>query len=122
MTEEETKAVLTQFLVFVMSLRPAQVKKSNVQSALEDINSFKLNQSTAAGYASAIATIDTTSSLDGLSETEKSAASLGVSSDEWKPISFMNTGHYSTLLKNNALSGVLAQKLEAYKEVAAASQ
>lgn len=62
--------------------------------------------------------IDVTGHLDGLTETERSAAQLGVSADEWKPISFMNQGHYGTLLRGNALSGNLAQKLEAYKEVA----
>ena len=55
--------------------------------------------------------------LDGLTETERSAAQLGVSPDEWKPIEFLNKAHYHTLLKNNALSGPLAQKLEAFKEV-----
>eukprot|EP00966_Prymnesium_polylepis_P175190 4053828-Prymnesium_polylepis.1 len=61
---------------------------------------------------------DTTGHLDGLTETERSAALLGVSPDEWKPISFLNKGHYGTLLRGNALAGNLAQKLEAYKEVA----
>ena len=56
--------------------------------------------------------------LDGLNETERSAANLGVSAEEWKPIGFLNKGHYGNLLKNNALAGNLAQKLEAYKEVA----
>jgi hypothetical protein len=56
--------------------------------------------------------------LAGLTETERSAAQLGVSPDEWKPISFMNKGHYDTLVRENALSGGLAQKLEAYKLVA----
>ena len=57
-------------------------------------------------------------SFDDLTETEKSAASIGVSPDEWKPIGFMNAHHYSTLLKNNAISGDLAQGIEAYKQVA----
>lgn len=56
--------------------------------------------------------------FDDLTETEKSAASIGVSPDEWKPIGFMNAHHYSTLLKNNAISGDLAQGIEAYKHVA----
>jgi hypothetical protein len=56
--------------------------------------------------------------LDGLNETERSAANLGVSAEEWKPIGFLNKGHYGNLLKSNALAGNLAQKLEAYKEVA----
>jgi hypothetical protein len=53
-----------------------------------------------------------------LSETEKSAASLGVDPEHWKPIAFMNDAHYDTLLKANAIDGELAKKLEAFKHVA----
>jgi hypothetical protein len=53
-----------------------------------------------------------------LSETEKSAASLGVHPEHWKPIAFMNDAHYETLLKSNAIEGELAKKLEAFKHVA----
>lgn len=56
-----------------------------------------------------------------LSETEKSAASLGVNPNDFKPISFLNTAHYESLLKNNKLDESLAKKLEAYKSVAKAS-
>jgi len=55
-----------------------------------------------------------------LNETEKSAASLGVDPNSWRPISFLNTAHYETLLKSNALDESLAKKLEAYKTVAGA--
>ena len=47
-----------------------------------------------------------------LNETEKSAASLGVNPDSWKPISFLNNAHHETLLKANALDDGLAKKLE----------
>lgn len=53
-----------------------------------------------------------------LTPTEQSAASLGVEPDAWKPIEFMNTAHYSTLIKNNAIDSDLAKQLEAYKSVA----
>ena len=53
-----------------------------------------------------------------LTETEKSAASLGVDPNAYKPIEFMNTAHYNTLLQTNAIDGELAKKLEAYKVVA----
>jgi len=56
-----------------------------------------------------------------LTPTERSAASLGVAPGEWRPIAFLNTGHYSELLKNNVLSEKLAQGVEAYKSVAAGS-
>ena len=59
--------------------------------------------------------------FDQLTETEKSAALIGVSPDDWKPIGFMNQMHYRTLLENNAIAGRLTQQIEAYKQVAGAS-
>ena len=56
-----------------------------------------------------------------LTETEKSAASLGVDPTSFKPISFLNTAHYESLLKNNRLDDGLAKQLEAFKSVAKAS-
>ncbi len=56
-------------------------------------------------------------SFDSLSETEKSAATIGVAPDAWKPISWMNQGHYGELLRNNALSGRLTQQIESFKTV-----
>ena len=55
---------------------------------------------------------------ESLSETEKSAASIGVAPDAWKPISFMNEAHYTELLKKNALDSRLTQQIEAFKAVA----
>jgi len=55
-----------------------------------------------------------------LTETEKSAALIGVSPDDLKPIGFMNQAHYRTLLENNAIAGRLTQQLEAYKQVSGA--
>lgn len=49
---------------------------------------------------------------DHLTETEKSASSLGVDPDSWKPIAFLNNAHHETLLKANALDDGLAKKLE----------
>lgn len=57
---------------------------------------------------------------ESLSETEKSAASIGVSPDAWKPIAWLNQGHYGELLRSNALDGRLTQKIEAFKTVAEA--
>lgn len=55
--------------------------------------------------------------FDSLTETEKSAATIGASPSVWKPIGWMNTAHYTTLLKKNALAGRLTQQIEAYKVV-----
>ena len=57
--------------------------------------------------------------FDQLSETEKSAASIGVAPDAWRPIGWMNEAHYGELLKSNVLAGRLTQQIEAYKVVAA---
>ena len=59
---------------------------------------------------------------ESLTETEKSAASIGVSPDAWKPIAFMNEAHYTELLKKNALDSRLTQQIEAFKTVAASGQ
>lgn len=56
--------------------------------------------------------------FDQLTETEKSAATIGVSPDAWRPIGWMNEAHYGELLKNNVLAGRLTQQIEAYKVVA----
>lgn len=56
--------------------------------------------------------------FDQLTETEKSAATIGVSPEDLKPIGFMNRAHYTTLLENNAIAGRLTQQIEAYKQVA----
>lgn len=59
-----------------------------------------------------------TLSMEELNETERSAATIGVSPEAWKPIGWMNQSHYHTLLTGNALGGRLAQQIEAYKTVA----
>lgn len=56
--------------------------------------------------------------MEDLNETERSAATIGVSPDAWKPISWMNASHYHTLLTSNAIGGRLAQQIEAFKSVA----
>lgn len=57
--------------------------------------------------------------LSGLNHQERSAARLGVNPEAFRPISFLNSAHYATLLKTNSLSGELAQRLEAFKAVSA---
>ncbi len=58
-----------------------------------------------------------TPDFDSLTETEKSAATIGVAPDAWKPIEFMNQAHYGELLRKNALSGRLTQQIESFKAV-----
>ena len=56
--------------------------------------------------------------FEDLNETEKSAATIGVHPEAWKPIGWLNAGHYTELLKKNALGGRLTQQIEAFKHVA----
>jgi hypothetical protein len=56
--------------------------------------------------------------MSDLSETERSAASLGVDPAAWKPIGWINEGHYDSLLKENRIDSELAKKVEAYRHVA----
>ena len=118
-----------------MSLRPsAQTNTSSIHaSALSaHIDEMRAGLARAEADAAASAAMQAvagktveepalhSSEFDRLTPTEKSAAALGVHPEAWKPISWMNTSHFSTLLKSNAVSGELAQGVEAFKEVAAA--
>ena len=72
-------------------------------------------------FRSDIASVLSTAAVpefESLTETERSAATIGVAPDAWKPISWLNTGHYSELLKSNAISGRLTQQIESFKAVA----
>ena len=55
--------------------------------------------------------------FESLTETERNAATIGVAPDAWKPINWLNQGHYGELLRNNALSGRLTQQIESFKLV-----
>ena len=110
--------------LFNMSVRPVDdvVVRETRPAVITEIENQRLVESTAANsQAEESMIINAVGHLDGLTETERSAAQLGVSADEWKPIAFMNKGHYGNLLRGNALDGSLAQKLEAYKEVSSNS-
>ncbi len=60
---------------------------------------------------------EATPDFESLTEVEKSAATIGVAPDAWKPIGWLNQGHYGELLRNNALSGRLTQQIESFKVV-----
>jgi hypothetical protein len=100
-----------------MSTRPAQQVDHHVQLAAELDNmrdqAIAMNATTAAATNEVVLSNEMAS----LSDTERSAASLGVHPDAFRPISFLNTAHYQSLLKNNAIDGRLAQQLESYKLV-----
>ena len=108
-----------------MSLRPRSQTSNggaDAQKLRDELKALKEQQlaTEAAGQAEAEGAPEL--SFEGLNETEKSAASLGVHPEAWKPIKFMNSAHYDTLVKSNALEPNLARRIEAFRTVAEASQ
>ena len=87
-----------------MSVRHKEESNNPIQQLRADIASMRASEQNQLTW-------------EQLTETEKSAASIGVSPDAWKPISWLNQGHYGELLRANALSGRLTQKIEAFKQV-----
>ena len=80
-----------------------------VQQFRSDIASVRSSEAAVPDFAS-------------LNEAEKSAATIGVAPDAWKPIGWLNQGHYGELLRGNALAGRLTQQIEAFKQVASSSE
>ena len=75
----------------------------------------------AAEVETAAPSTETTLKMSDLTETERSAASLGVDPSAWRPIGWINEQHYHALLKENRIDAELAKKVEAFKNVAMAS-
>ena len=103
--------------------RPAQNGSSphvaQLQKELGDLKKASVAADVANNLAETGAeTATSTPSFDSLNHTEKSAASLGVHPESWKPIGFLNNGHYDQLMKSNALDDDLARRIEAYRVVA----
>ena len=57
--------------------------------------------------------------FDKLNGVEQSAANLGVDPSSYKPIAFLNNGHYNQLKQANMLDDNLARRIEAYRHVSA---
>lgn len=107
-----------------MSFRPKKVsKEAQVAAVRQNIASLKeacvaTDTACCAPEAPAVkaeaiaAPVKSGLRFSDLSETEKSAASLGVAPNEWKPIGWLNEGHYKNLIKANALDGNLARRIE----------
>lgn len=96
--------------------RSAPTVEPNVAQLKKELSELK-EASIAADIASSIAAqsveaAGASPSFDSLSNTEKSAASLGVHPDAWRPIGFVNNAHYDQLLKGNSLDEDLARRIE----------
>ena len=109
-----------------MSVRRVEVGvPAHVAQLQKELNELK-NATAAPLAADSVATqgaaaAQGTLSFDDLSGVEKSAASLGVHPDAWRPIGFVNNAHYKSLLANNQLDGDLARRIEAFGNVAKTS-
>ena len=93
---------------------------AQLQRDLQELRAVNAQVTQAAANANAMDAPELT--MDDLNEVERSAASLGISPDAYKPIAFMNAAHFDTLLKKNVLSPQLAQRIEAYRQVALADE
>ena len=87
-----------------MSIRNDSYEVSPANQFRQDVNTVRSSEGTL--------------KFEDLTETERSAATIGVHPEAWKPISWLNAGHYTELLKKNALGGRLCQQIEAFKTVA----
>jgi hypothetical protein len=104
-----------------MSIRRAPdgyAANGDTQRLRDELKALKQQQLVTEAAGQALAEGAPELSFESLNETEKSAASLGVHPDAWKPIKFMNNAHYDTLLKSNALDPTLARRIEAFRAVA----
>lgn len=96
------------------------VSANRLRADIEQARVMAQPEEEAAATTAAVADTEGALTFDELTETEKSAALIGASPDDWKPIGFMNQAHYRTLLENNAIAGRLTQQIEAYKQVSGA--
>ena len=87
---------------------------ANAQQLRAEIETMRTAQAIADQFSPELVgeSADAALHFDSLTETEKSAATIGAGAGDWKPIGFMNAAHYSTLLKQNALGGRLTQQIE----------
>lgn len=56
--------------------------------------------------------------FEDLSQTEQACASLGAAPDGFRPLQWLNNGHYQQLRENNQMDDTLVRRLEAYRVVA----
>lgn len=99
-------------------MRPAEPQLPKPKNFLLSASVAKPLEKDAAEAGTAAA-IETTLKMSDLTPTERSAASLGVDPDAWRPIGWLNEGHYESLLKENRIDAGLAQSVEAFRFVAA---
>ena len=102
-----------------MSSRRPVEKPSDAASALRtEIQEMKNAHNDLSRVESTISSSSSTLTFDDLSHTEQACASLGVGPEQFRPLGWLNSGHFDTLVKNNQMDDTLVRRLEAYKVVA----
>ena len=103
-----------------MSTRPleAQPTANPLRLELDEARAVAAEQQRAAQLPSEVLY---SPELSNLSHDERQVVSLGVQPDAWRPISMLNTAHYTNLVESNAIAPALAAKLESFKAVASGS-
>lgn len=104
-----------------MSLR-SQRKKPNAEverlrADLDEMKRAAAQADNAVDVGACVADSTAEHEFDKLSPVEQSAASLGVAPGSFKPIEFLNNGHYKQLISANLLDDNLARRIEAYRVV-----
>lgn len=101
-----------------MSFRRPNAQENDVAQKLRsDIQELK-NSHSIETAGSDISYASPSLKFEDLSHTEQACASLGVSPDQFRPLAFLNNGHYDQLIKSNLVDDNLVRRLEAYKVVA----
>ena len=94
--------------------RPAVVEHDHVAQLRSEIQEMKKTSSASVGDATSSPAL----TFDQLSQTEQACASLGVGPEQFRPLGWLNSGHFEALVKNNQMDDTLVRRLEAYKVVA----
>ena len=106
-----------------MSMRPAPtINPKTVEAQFNELRSANAKHLQASGVQTASPAVSQSEAkltMADLTETERAVATLGVDPSALKPIGWMNSAHFDTLLQANALDGDLARRLEAYRHVSA---
>jgi len=95
---------------FMSSRRSNAVVSDQASAIRSEIQEMKNAQNAQVSVASSPSL-----TFDDLSHTEQACASLGVGPEQFRPLGWLNNGHFDALVKNNQMDDTLVRRLEAYK-------
>ena len=106
-----------------MSVRRDSAEKVRIPALQKELSTLReaalASSQTDESATEADSNVSASKAFEALTPTEQAAASLGVHPEAFRPIGFMNSAHYESLLKANALDDTLARRIEAYKSISA---